>query len=110
MAHCAGADHRNGFNLFRTATWAAHLAENRAKASRSLGTTQIDYPNIRSYTIRSAEKAILSCLNGILNMNSSLCNLCVLCVSVVALLGKSHHRDTENTKVAQRSPNQIHYA
>src|SRR5215212_4579879 len=74
MAHCAGADHRNGFNLFRTATWAAHLAENRAKASRSLGTTQIDYPNIRSYTIRSTEKAILSCLNGILNMNSSLCN------------------------------------
>jgi len=34
--------------------------------------------------------------------NSSLCNLCVLCVSVVSLAGESHHRDTENTEVAQR--------
>ena len=31
---------------------------------------------------------------------SSLCNLCVLCVSVVAR--ETHHRDTENTEVAQR--------
>jgi hypothetical protein len=33
----------------------------------------------------------------------SLCNLCVLCVSVVdEFRGKIHHRDTENTEVAQR--------
>src|SRR5215217_9405575 len=35
-------------------------------------------------------------------MNPSLCNLCVLCVSVVNLL-KNHHRDTEDTEVAQRT-------
>ena len=35
---------------------------------------------------------------------SSLCNLCVLCVSVVdEFRAKTHHRDTENTEVAQRS-------
>src|SRR6185503_18178085 len=33
----------------------------------------------------------------------SLCNLCVLCVSVVNCLWSNlHHRDTENTEVAQR--------
>jgi hypothetical protein len=36
---------------------------------------------------------------------SSLCNLCVLCVSVVNCAEKkNHHRDTENTEVAQRNP------
>src|ERR1043165_2698675 len=35
---------------------------------------------------------------------SSLCSLCVLCVSVVdEFRAKTHHRDTENTAVAQRS-------
>jgi hypothetical protein len=35
---------------------------------------------------------------------SSLCNLCVLCVSVVnEFRAKTHHRDTENTEVAQRN-------
>src|ERR1044072_416548 len=34
---------------------------------------------------------------------ASLCNLCVLCVSVVdEFRAKTHHRDTENTEVAQR--------
>src|SRR6185369_6842209 len=34
---------------------------------------------------------------------SSLCHLCVLCVSVVVrFCGTGHHRDTENTEVAQR--------
>ena len=33
----------------------------------------------------------------------SLCNLCVLCVSVVnGSISRTHHRDTENTEVAQR--------
>ena len=33
----------------------------------------------------------------------SVCNLCVLCVSVVEnFRAKTHHRDTENTEVAQR--------
>src|SRR6185369_6355613 len=36
---------------------------------------------------------------------SSLCDLCVLCVSVVdEFRAKTHHRDTENTEVAQRNP------
>src|SRR6185503_7159859 len=36
---------------------------------------------------------------------SSLCNLCVLCVSVVdEFRVKPHHRDTEDTEVAQRNP------
>src|SRR6185369_5309134 len=36
---------------------------------------------------------------------SSLCNLFVLCVSVVdELRAKTHHRDTEDTEVAQRNP------
>jgi len=35
--------------------------------------------------------------------DSSLCNLWVLCVSVVVrFYEKNHHRDTENTEVAQR--------
>jgi YtcA family len=35
---------------------------------------------------------------------SSLCNLCVLCVSVVnRFAAKPHHRDTENTEIAQRN-------
>ena len=35
---------------------------------------------------------------------SSLCNLCVLCVSVVdEFRAKTHHRDPENTEVAQKS-------
>ena len=35
---------------------------------------------------------------------ASLCNLCVLCVSVVdEFRAKTHHRDTENAEVAQRS-------
>src|SRR6185295_7840767 len=35
---------------------------------------------------------------------SSLCNLCVLCVSVVdEFQAKTHHRDTENTEVAQKN-------
>ena len=34
---------------------------------------------------------------------TSLCNLCVLCVSVVdEFQAKRHHRDTEDTEVAQR--------
>src|ERR1044072_4376914 len=34
---------------------------------------------------------------------ASLCSLCVLCVSVVdEFRAKTHHRDTENTEVAQR--------
>jgi len=34
---------------------------------------------------------------------TSLCNLSVLCVSVVdEFRAKTHHRDTENTEVAQR--------
>src|ERR1700754_76249 len=34
----------------------------------------------------------------------SLCTLCVLCVSVVSFVTRAdHHRDTENTEVAQRS-------
>src|ERR1700752_5252696 len=38
---------------------------------------------------------------------SSLCNLRVLCVSVVdEFRAKTHHRDTENTEVAQRNPEQ----
>src|SRR6185369_7024348 len=64
MSHCARADDGNALNRFRTASWAAHLAENRAH-------TRFDYPNIRSYTIRSTEKAILS---------ASFAVLCVLCV------------------------------
>ena len=32
----------------------------------------------------------------------SLCNLCVLCVSVVNQRRTTHHRDTEDTKIAQR--------
>src|SRR6202008_3188310 len=37
--------------------------------------------------------------------HSSLCNLCVLCVSVVdEFRAKTHHRDTEDTEVAQRNP------
>src|SRR5690242_5184495 len=47
MSHRAGADYGYGLNRFQTATWAAHHT--------------VDYPNIRSYTIRSTEKAILSC-------------------------------------------------
>src|SRR5690349_5279880 len=35
-------------------------------------------------------------------VNSSLCNLCVLRVSVVTK-AQNHHRDTEDTEVAQRS-------
>jgi len=36
---------------------------------------------------------------------SSLCNLSVLCVSVVdEFRVKPHHRNTEDTKVAQRNP------
>ena len=36
--------------------------------------------------------------------HSSLCNLRVLCDSVVGLFpGKTHHRDTEHTEVAQRN-------
>jgi hypothetical protein len=56
MTHRAGADHGNGFNRLRTATWATHLAENRAHTPEA---TRFDYPNIRSYTIRSTEKAIV---------------------------------------------------
>src|SRR6185369_17638594 len=33
---------------------------------------------------------------------SSLCKLCVLCVSAVVFAFRVHHRDTENTEVAQR--------
>jgi len=34
----------------------------------------------------------------------SLCNLCVLCVSVVnSFTAITHHKDTENTEVAQRN-------
>src|SRR6185369_13023450 len=34
----------------------------------------------------------------------SLCNLCVLCVSVVdEFRAKTHHRDTEDTEIAQRT-------
>jgi len=40
-----------------------------------------------------------------LDGRSSLCNLCVLCVSVVdEFRVKPHHRDTEDTEVAQRNP------
>ena len=60
MAHGAGADHGNRLNRFRTASWAAHLAENRAQALHTTEATRFDYPNIRSYTIRSTEKAILT--------------------------------------------------
>ena len=36
---------------------------------------------------------------------SSLCDLCVLCVSVVdEFRVKPHHRDTEDTEIAQRNP------
>ena len=43
------------------------------------------------------------------SFNSFLCNLCVLCVSVVkGYVKKDHHRDTENTEVAQRKPG--HYS
>ena len=36
----------------------------------------------------------------------SLCHLCVLCVSVVDRISRRiHHRDTENTEMAQRKPN-----
>src|ERR1044072_7802758 len=35
--------------------------------------------------------------------SASLCNLCVLCVAVVdEFRAKTHHRDAENTEVAQR--------
>ena len=38
------------------------------------------------------------------NGPSSLCSLCVLCVSVVdEFRAKTHHRETENTEVAQRN-------
>src|SRR6185369_9154073 len=40
------------------------------------------------------------------NKISSLCNLCVLCVSVVNNRPGNHHRDTENTEVAQRNSDQ----
>src|ERR1051325_12064277 len=37
----------------------------------------------------------------------SLCNLCVLCVSVVSVCHQLlNHRDTEDTEIAQRKPNQ----
>src|SRR5215204_4855238 len=44
-------------------------------------------------------------LNKESRSRSSLCNLCVLCVSVVdEFRVKPHHRDTEDTEVAQRNP------
>ena|ERR1044072_6888842 len=49
---------------------------------------------------------IISAMDGFalkVRYRSSLCNLCVLCVSVVdEFRAKTHHRDTENTEVAQR--------
>src|SRR5215210_1475564 len=45
--------------------------------------------------------AALECVSD-LNLNSSLCNLCVLCASVVVSLEKTNHRGTEHTEVAQR--------
>ena len=43
------------------------------------------------------------CRSDMTQLDSSLCNLCVLCVSVVNNpKRKTHHRDTENTEVAQR--------
>jgi thioredoxin reductase (NADPH) len=60
VAHRPGANHGNSLNRWRTASWATHAFRTGPATPSRLQTTKFDYLNVRSYTIRPTEKAILS--------------------------------------------------
>ena len=63
------------------------------------------HPSSVLKTLIDLESRITRALHKKSRKPSSLCNLCVLCVSLVdEFREKTHHRDTENTEVAQRNP------
>src|SRR6185295_5645231 len=80
MTHCAGADDGNTLNRFRTASWVAHLAENRAQSASTHQKPHSSTTPISVVILYAQPKRLYSGVS-IWKFSSALfAVLCVLCV------------------------------